>query len=67
MLLIVLCIISALVLLMLNFTKFITSFVQRFIQHFDLLQKACIPDHAPYPSFNESTTHARLSVSNLRA
>ncbi|KAF3453751.1 hypothetical protein FNV43_RR04192 [Rhamnella rubrinervis] len=34
---------------------------ERFIQHFDLLQKACIPDHASYPSFNESTNYARLS------
>ncbi|KAH7546318.1 hypothetical protein FEM48_Zijuj01G0187600 [Ziziphus jujuba var. spinosa] len=34
---------------------------ERFIQHFDLLQKACIPDHVSYPSFNESTIYARLS------
>ncbi|KAM7511569.1 hypothetical protein LguiB_010444 [Lonicera macranthoides] len=35
---------------------------ERFIQHFDLLQKACIPDHFSYPSFKESTTNAHLST-----
>lgn len=35
---------------------------ERFIQHFELLQKACIPDHMPYLSFRESTTHARFST-----
>ncbi|ONH98448.1 hypothetical protein PRUPE_7G249300 [Prunus persica] len=34
---------------------------ERFIQHFELLQKACIPDHVSFPLFMESTTHARLS------
>ncbi|PON94278.1 hypothetical protein TorRG33x02_100160 [Trema orientale] len=31
---------------------------KRFIQHFELLQKANIPDHVSYPSFEESTTYA---------
>ncbi|CAL5443382.1 unnamed protein product [Camellia sinensis] len=35
---------------------------ERFIQHFELLQKASIPDHISYLSFKESTTHARLST-----
>lgn len=35
---------------------------ERFIQHFELLQKACIPDHMSYLSFRDSTTHARLST-----
>lgn len=35
---------------------------ERFIQHFELLQKACIPDHVSYPSFKESTTYARFST-----
>lgn len=34
---------------------------ERFIQHFELLQKACIPDHVSFPLFMESTTHAHLS------
>ncbi|XP_034224229.1 N-alpha-acetyltransferase 35, NatC auxiliary subunit isoform X2 [Prunus dulcis] len=34
---------------------------ERFIQHFELLQKACIPDHVSFPLFMESTTRARLS------
>ncbi|XP_050272020.1 uncharacterized protein LOC126715464 [Quercus robur] len=35
---------------------------ERFIQHFELLQKACIPDHVSFHSFRESTTYARLST-----
>lgn len=35
---------------------------ERFLQHFELLQKACIPDHISYPSFKESTSYARLST-----
>ncbi|OAY47022.1 N-alpha-acetyltransferase 35, NatC auxiliary subunit isoform X2 [Manihot esculenta] len=35
---------------------------ERFIQHFELLQKACIPDHVSYPSFKESTAYARFST-----
>ncbi|GAV88190.1 Mak10 domain-containing protein [Cephalotus follicularis] len=31
---------------------------ERFIQHFELLQKACIPDQVSYTSFKESTTYA---------
>lgn len=34
---------------------------ERFIQHFELLQKACIPDQISYPLFKDSTTHTRLS------
>ncbi|KAM1173334.1 hypothetical protein ACFX2J_025836 [Malus domestica] len=34
---------------------------ERFIQHFELLQKACIPDHVSFPLFVESTTQAHLS------
>ncbi|PSS20944.1 N-alpha-acetyltransferase 35, NatC auxiliary subunit like [Actinidia chinensis var. chinensis] len=33
----------------------------RFIQHFELLQKASIPDHISYLSYKESTTQARSS------
>lgn len=35
---------------------------ERFIQHFELLQKACLPDHVSYFSFRETTTHARFST-----
>ncbi|EEF30428.1 N-alpha-acetyltransferase 35, NatC auxiliary subunit [Ricinus communis] len=35
---------------------------ERFIQHFELLQKACIPDHFSYPSFQESTSYASFST-----
>ncbi|KAL9398494.1 hypothetical protein Peur_007455 [Populus x canadensis] len=35
---------------------------ERFIQHFELLQKACIPDHISYPSFKESTSRTRFST-----
>ncbi|EOY31182.1 hypothetical protein QUC31_019911 [Theobroma cacao] len=35
---------------------------EKFVQHFELLQRACIPDHASYPSFKESTTQARFST-----
>ncbi|CAK9136483.1 unnamed protein product [Ilex paraguariensis] len=35
---------------------------ERFIQHFEFLQRACIPDHVSYLSFKESTNHARLST-----
>ncbi|CAL9147358.1 unnamed protein product [Musa hybrid cultivar] len=34
---------------------------ERFIQHFDLLQKAHVPDHVSYYLFKESTVHARIS------
>ncbi|KAJ6435793.1 hypothetical protein OIU84_000922 [Salix udensis] len=34
---------------------------ERFLQHFELLQKACIPDLISYPSFKESTSYARIS------
>ncbi|XP_044472153.1 N-alpha-acetyltransferase 35, NatC auxiliary subunit isoform X2 [Mangifera indica] len=35
---------------------------ERFIQHFELLQKACVPENISYPSFKESTTYARFST-----
>ncbi|XP_015169363.1 N-alpha-acetyltransferase 35, NatC auxiliary subunit isoform X3 [Solanum tuberosum] len=34
---------------------------ERFVQHFELLLKACLPDHVSYYSFEETTAHARLS------
>ncbi|XP_070018687.1 uncharacterized protein LOC107759030 [Nicotiana tabacum] len=34
---------------------------ERFVQHFELLLKACMPDHVSYYSFQETTAHARLS------
>ncbi|GMH04559.1 hypothetical protein Nepgr_006399 [Nepenthes gracilis] len=34
---------------------------ERFIQHFEHLQKACMPDHMSYLSFKESTAQASLS------
>lgn len=39
--------------------------MQRFIQHFDLLQKASIPDNISYHSFKECTSYAHISVSPL--
>ncbi|VFQ83410.1 unnamed protein product [Cuscuta campestris] len=35
---------------------------ERFMQHFELLQKACLPDHISYCSFKEATDHARIST-----
>ncbi|XP_074281144.1 uncharacterized protein LOC141606055 isoform X2 [Silene latifolia] len=35
---------------------------ERFIQHFEHLQKACLPDHITYQSFQECTSQARLST-----
>ncbi|KAL8502716.1 hypothetical protein ACS0TY_021726 [Phlomoides rotata] len=35
---------------------------ERFIQHFELLQKACLPDHASYYTFRETVAHARFST-----
>lgn len=35
---------------------------EKFIQHFELLQKACIPDHFSYPSFKESTSYTSFST-----
>ncbi|KAL8516668.1 hypothetical protein ACS0TY_015070 [Phlomoides rotata] len=35
---------------------------ERFIQHFELLQKACLPDHASYYTFRETVAHARFSL-----
>ncbi|XP_027068944.1 uncharacterized protein [Coffea arabica] len=37
---------------------------ERFLQHFELLQKACIPDGVSYVSFKETINHARLSTSS---
>lgn len=38
---------------------------ERFLQHFELLQKACIPDRVSYISFKETINHARLSTSSM--
>ncbi|PIM99375.1 Glucose-repressible protein [Handroanthus impetiginosus] len=38
---------------------------ERFIQHFELLQKACLPDLASYFSFRETTAHARFSTLSM--
>nr|XP_043622884.1 N-alpha-acetyltransferase 35, NatC auxiliary subunit [Erigeron canadensis] len=35
---------------------------ERFIQHFELLQKACIPDHVSYYSFRDYTAHAQFNT-----
>lgn len=35
---------------------------ERFIQHFEHLQKACLPDHISYHSFKDYTAQARLST-----
>ncbi|KAK1420967.1 hypothetical protein QVD17_22970 [Tagetes erecta] len=35
---------------------------ERFIQHFEHLQKACIPDHASYYSFRDYTDHALFNT-----
>lgn len=37
--------------------------LQKFVQHFGLLQKASLPKYDAYESFSESTCHARLDVS----
>lgn len=34
---------------------------ERFIQHFDLLQKARLPEHITYYSFRESASHASIA------
>ncbi|XP_015082455.1 N-alpha-acetyltransferase 35, NatC auxiliary subunit [Solanum pennellii] len=34
---------------------------ERFVQHFELLLKACLPDQVSYYSFEETTAHACLS------
>ncbi|CAL9222727.1 unnamed protein product [Arabidopsis halleri] len=33
---------------------------EKFVQHFELLQKASLPEYDAYESFSESTSHARL-------
>ncbi|KAG8367445.1 hypothetical protein BUALT_Bualt16G0072900 [Buddleja alternifolia] len=38
---------------------------ERFIQHFELLQKVCLPDHASYLSFRETTARARFSTLSM--
>ncbi|XP_057550046.1 uncharacterized protein LOC130828207 [Amaranthus tricolor] len=35
---------------------------EKFIQHFEHLQKACLPDHISYHSYKECTDQARLST-----
>lgn len=51
-------------LVMPSFTE-ITTFCQRFIQHFEPLLRACLPDQISYFSFKETINNARLSVSVL--
>lgn len=41
----------------------ISLVLQKFVQHFGLLQKASLPKYDAYESFSESTCHARLDVS----
>ncbi|KAK6151714.1 hypothetical protein DH2020_014349 [Rehmannia glutinosa] len=38
---------------------------ERFMQHFELLQKACLPDHASYFSFRETISNARFSTLSM--
>lgn len=38
---------------------------ERFMQHFELLQKACLPNHVSYFSFKEATAHARISTVSM--
>ncbi|KAL4571448.1 hypothetical protein LXL04_018208 [Taraxacum kok-saghyz] len=35
---------------------------ERFIQHFELLQKACIPDHVSYYTFRDYTAHSQFDT-----
>ncbi|XP_021760739.1 uncharacterized protein LOC110725582 isoform X4 [Chenopodium quinoa] len=35
---------------------------ERFVQHFEHLQKACLPDHISYHSYKDYTAQARLST-----
>ncbi|KAL6585970.1 hypothetical protein OROMI_002614 [Orobanche minor] len=38
---------------------------ERFMQHFELLQKACLPDHASYFTFTETIANARFSTLSI--
>nr|GLL29944.1 N-alpha-acetyltransferase 35, NatC auxiliary subunit isoform X2 [Ipomoea trifida] len=38
---------------------------ERFMQHFELLQKACLPNHVSYFSFKEATAHACISTVSM--
>ncbi|KAL6519129.1 hypothetical protein OROGR_018449 [Orobanche gracilis] len=38
---------------------------ERFMQHFELLQKACLPDHASYFTFTETIANARFSTLSM--
>ncbi|KAL3622966.1 hypothetical protein CASFOL_031782 [Castilleja foliolosa] len=38
---------------------------ERFMQLFELLQKACLPDHAPYFTFRETISNARFSTLSM--
>lgn len=51
--------------LIVNTSSKLHIFMQRFFQHFELLQKACIPDNITYDSYEQSTRLARISVGIL--
>ncbi|KAG6413788.1 hypothetical protein SASPL_126503 [Salvia splendens] len=38
---------------------------ERFVQHFELLQKACLPDHASFFSFSETVANIRFSTVSM--
>ncbi|KAL6560921.1 hypothetical protein OROHE_006098 [Orobanche hederae] len=38
---------------------------ERFMQHFELLQKACLPDHASYFTFTETIANAHFSTLSM--
>ncbi|XP_051152519.1 uncharacterized protein LOC127266347 isoform X2 [Andrographis paniculata] len=38
---------------------------ERFLQHFELLQKACLPDNVSFLSFMEATAHIRFSTLSM--
>ncbi|KAL1554833.1 N-alpha-acetyltransferase 35, NatC auxiliary subunit-like [Salvia divinorum] len=38
---------------------------ERFVQHFELLQKACLPDHASFFSFSETVTNIRFATVSM--
>lgn len=50
---------------MIQYCTEIVTFFQRFNQHFELLQKAGLPDQLAYFSFKDAADQARLSVSSI--
>ncbi|XP_042002128.1 N-alpha-acetyltransferase 35, NatC auxiliary subunit-like isoform X1 [Salvia splendens] len=38
---------------------------ERFVQHFEVLQKACLPDHASFFSFSETVANIRFSTVSM--